>query len=560
VGDTFSQYVFLSRGVFYDPESGETLVDHSDSSLRRNVDTSKLSKEASLKEMRTHLLYGSFKPVKPGGSESSRFALPSKLFCKPKYGPLGELLKFKARWVVGGHRQRDPSVDTSSPVARFETILFALNAALNKKLEVRSADVVAAFLESELDEPEFVTVKGDVADLLCEADPTYEEFRHDDGSIRVELKKAVYGLKQGSSAFYAHVSQILLGAGFVKSQADRALFIHTAEDGEKTFLLTYVDDFLIAGSSAKLDWVSNLLRESFKELTFSEPGAKTLSYLGMFVEFLPDSIRLSQPGFVEDVLKAANFPPNDKSRKPYSSTLHQPHPDSPLLPGDDREAFRSLSMKLNYLATRTRPDIKLPTNWLSTVMSNPTQADKAKLHKCLAYLNQTSKRRMVIRPGPMTLHADADAGFATFEGGKALLGGRIHLGAEGSAPVCTICRKGPTVATSTTIAETQALYEVAIDVVWFRVLCEETGFPQETNTVDQDNQSTIRVMTRGAGWGGKTKMLELKYYWITEQIDTNVLALAYVKSEDLPSDGYTKVVTSNGSFEEWVNHVLGRDD
>jgi hypothetical protein len=511
--------------------------------------------DAKVQEIKDQLTYGTFRRVDPG--EAVRFALPSKIFAKPKFGPRGELLKYKGRWVIGGHRQRPPEMDTASPSVRFETIMYMLNLALNDGLQIRTADVGCAFLETTLSEDVYTAMDKTSAKILCGLDDSYIKDLAPDGTITVKLLAAVYGLRQGSAEFYNHVAGLLAPHGFLASKADRALFIKQLPDGSKVFALVYVDDFLLMGTGEALDGVQKLLTSEFKKMTFSEPGATSLSYLGMHIEINEDCIELTQPGYVARILEKLGLE-NGTAATPYTAMLQKDEPSSELLADHDRELFRSTTMMLNFAATRTRPDIKLSTSWLSSKMQEPNQMDKSKLIRTLAYLNGCRERGLVLRKGPMEITASADASHATHRRGKAQLGGWIHLNAPGGAGIATISRKGTTVSPSSTYSETQALYETVVDVFWFRILAAETGHVQESpSIVDQDNTSTIRIMTRGPGWGGRSKMLELKYWWVTEQIENARIKLQWVRSEELTSDGFTKPVDVK-DFPAWADLILGK--
>lgn len=63
------------------------------------------------------------------------------------------------------------------------------------------------------------------------------------------LKKALYGLKQAPCAWYTKLQVFLLSLGFVNSTIDASLFIHH-KLGVKLYLLLYVDDIIVTGSSS----------------------------------------------------------------------------------------------------------------------------------------------------------------------------------------------------------------------------------------------------------------------------------------------------------------------
>jgi len=148
--------------------------------------------ESELKQMIT---YNVWKPVNevPEGAD----VIPSKIFTVMKYGAQGQFLKYKSRLVAGGHKEVLPFwVDTSSPTVRFETLLICFCIAAHLGLEMSTGDVGGAFLEALMDRPDvFVRLDKEVASVLIKKYQEYKKYKKTDGSIVVNLKKAMYGLK-----------------------------------------------------------------------------------------------------------------------------------------------------------------------------------------------------------------------------------------------------------------------------------------------------------------------------------------------------------------------------
>jgi hypothetical protein len=70
-------------------------------------------------------------------------------------------------------------------------------------------------------------------------------------SLVCTLNKALYGLKQAPQAWFERLRSGLVKLGFVPSKCDPSLFtLHTTH--HTIFLLVYVDDIIIIGSSAGL--------------------------------------------------------------------------------------------------------------------------------------------------------------------------------------------------------------------------------------------------------------------------------------------------------------------
>jgi hypothetical protein len=79
--------------------------------------------------------------------------------------------------------------------------------------------------------------------------PGFEDTRYP--SHVCKLQSSIYGLKQSPRAWYARLSQLLYRLGFSSSKADTSLFFYSRA-GVQIFMLVYVDDFVIAGSTPEV--------------------------------------------------------------------------------------------------------------------------------------------------------------------------------------------------------------------------------------------------------------------------------------------------------------------
>ena len=125
--------------------------------------------------------------------------ISSRWVYKTKLNERGEVVRYKARFVVKGFSQqwgRD-YWETFAPVARLDTIrvIFALVAELD--LELHNMDVDNAFVQAELDDEEVVYVK----------QPEGYERRGSNGEMLVcKLRKSLYGLKQAPFLWHERIS------------------------------------------------------------------------------------------------------------------------------------------------------------------------------------------------------------------------------------------------------------------------------------------------------------------------------------------------------------------
>ncbi|GJP78608.1 hypothetical protein CLOP_g8890 [Closterium sp. NIES-67] len=145
------------------------------------------------------------------------FHVPKEKRGKHKYGPEGELTRYKSRLVARGFQQTKGKDydEVFAPVGKGTTlrVLLAIAALLGWK--IRQMDIVTAFLNGIIMEEVYMKQPEGL----------------DDGSGRVcRLKKAIYGLKQAPRAWYHKLEEALVAGGFKKSECDPSLFLLQEKD------------------------------------------------------------------------------------------------------------------------------------------------------------------------------------------------------------------------------------------------------------------------------------------------------------------------------------------
>ncbi|GJP62860.1 hypothetical protein CLOP_g19934 [Closterium sp. NIES-67] len=421
-------------------------------------------------------------------------AITSKMIYRHKYGPEGELTRYKSRLVARGFQQTKGKDydEVFAPVGKGTTlrVLLAIAALLGWK--IRQMDIVTVFLNGIIMEEVYMKQPEGL----------------DDGSGRVcRLKKAIYGLKQAPRAWYHKLEEALLAGGFKKSECDPSLFLLQEKD-EILMLLVYVDDILLfSASTALLDSAEQMLEMQFKCSKMGE----VKYYLGMHVERDVEKgvLRLHQKKYCEGLAEKYGLQDGGKPATPLPSGFTVgPCADEEVVGKSDRKLFHSMVGSLNYAANHTRPDIAFSTSRLASVVSRPS-------HEQL----------------------EAAKSFNSVKADGTSIGGYVCL--LGGGAVSWRSKKQNEVGLSSCETEYMALHHGAKEVVWLRRLLEELGVGQEEPTVVFcDNESAVKL-AKNACLHGLTKHIRPKWHWVRRLLDKEV-RLEIVKTHQQAADIFTK--------------------
>nr|KYP31309.1 Retrovirus-related Pol polyprotein from transposon TNT 1-94 [Cajanus cajan] len=214
---------------------------------------------------------------------SDRKAVGCKWVFRVKENADGSIDKLKARLVAKGFHQVHgfDFHETFSPVIKPITIRIILTLALTNNWNLFQLDVNNAFLNGTLEETIYMVQP-----------PGFEA---GDKSLVCKLNKALYGLKQAPRQWFNKLKLTLTRFGFQASKCDPSLFQYQHQT-HTIFILVYVDDIIITGSSSLLiQQITNQL-----DSIFSLKQLGSLDYfLGIEVKHLPDkSLVLTQSKYI----------------------------------------------------------------------------------------------------------------------------------------------------------------------------------------------------------------------------------------------------------------------
>jgi hypothetical protein len=494
-------------------------------------------------------------PPAPRSLKQKKKAIRSFMFLKEKYLPNGTFERLKARLVGGGHMQDRTDVlydDVSSPTASMPFVFTVAALAALERRHVVTVDITGAYLNADMSSHEILMdLDPLMSAMLIMIDPSYQEHQNSNGTITVQLNKALYGCIESAKLWYDLLSATLLSTGYVQNPSDRCVF-NKVLNGVQCTAVVYVDDiFITCADEAPITELTTLLKDRFHSITVRT--GKVHSYLGMQWDFSTvGEVVVTMKKYVEDLLLDAGV--TGLHRTPASESLFQIR-DAPMLETKEREKFHSLVAKVLYLAKRTRPDLLLATSFLTTRVQSPDTDDARKLHRMLGYLNGTKSFGIVLRPADvqsLTLDAFIDASYGVHADGKSHSGMIIALSA---GPLFVKSSKQKIVTKSSTEAELVAFSDMCSNVIWCRDFLTNQGYNMPPARVYQDNQSAIALEEKGTSSSERTRHVHIRHFWVRDRIESGDMQVAYLPTDLMIADILTKPLQGD-KFIEMRNQLL----
>jgi hypothetical protein len=431
-----------------------------------------------------------------------------------------------------------------------------LSIAAKQTYDFEAVDITGAYLNASLPEAEYMRLPRDIAAILVEADASRGQFLFPDGTIVVRLKKALYGLKNSGKLWYEEMHQFLTNTGFTRSNMDKCLYTHRAGN-LVTHALVYVDDILLVGNDTIFrQHCKTELKERFHNIT--EQPLNDITFLGMSIKKLANGdISVDQHNMILDIIKDYNV--TNTSITPASANILNHHTtDSPLDLLKSKE-YRSLNMKLLYLATRTRPDILYPSTVFATRSKCPSAVDYDRLIKIIEYLNGSLSHALIFKKeGALKVNAFVDSSFNAHWDAKGHTGFAIFPDLAHSAAIIIRSSKHKSTADSSTEAELMALHEAMLYITWIADIYTELGYDVRPVQTFQDNLSCIALSSAPIlNFTGRSKFINRKLFGIYEHLERGDAILTHIGTDDMIADVLTKAIVG-AKFRKFTIALMGQ--
>jgi hypothetical protein len=485
-----------------------------------------------------------------------RSIIRSKMFLKEKFFPSGLFDKLKSRLVAGGDMQdRSDYVEdeTSSPTVSLSSVYLVASVAAREKRKVGTADIGTAYLNAAIAKAVYMKIDKRLAQMLVELFP--DSYSLDkDGCIYVKLDKALYGCVESAKLWYDEVSSALLAMGFVRNPHDICVF-NIDRNGHQMTVCLYVDDLLMTSvDEADIEWLVGELRKKYDTVTLNIGDVH--SYLGQTFDFgVPGEVSVSMDGYIRDILDASDV--KGYKATPAGLDLYDIDESLEACESSGQDNFRSLVMRLMFLAQRARPDVLTPVAFLSRRCGKCTSEDQKKLERVLMYLNSWPELKMTLAcEEDLRVYGYVDASFAVHKDMKSHTGGIISLG-KGSVNVSS--KKQQLMTKSSTESELVGLSDQLPQVIWTRNFLLAQGYAVGPAVIFQDNQSTIALVAKGRSTSARTRHIAIRYFFVKDRVDSKEVEVVYKPTGEMRADIMTKPLQGD-LFRRMRAELMGMDD
>ena len=491
-----------------------------------------------------------FRPINTNSltPEERKRALESLLFLVEKKS--GEV---KARTVANGSAQRIwmDKEESSSPTVSTTGLFITLAVDAKEERDTATLDIPNAFIQTQMKELDkdgnrfVMKIRGRLVDMLVQIAPEiYKDFvTYENGQkiLYVQVLRAIYGMLQSALLFYKKIRNDLTDSGFEINPYDPCV-ANKMVKGTQMTVVWHVDDMKV--SHARKDVIDSFvewIKEKYGKIgEVKMKRGKEHTYLGMKLVFDDNKgIKIDMKDYVKDMINDYPDELSGKSKTPANEKLFKVNEKSQKLKKEKAELFHTMVAKGLFLSKRSRPDIQMTIAFLCTRVRDPTMEDWYKLHRLLDYLKRTKDECLVMKmDNTGTIKWYIDVAYAVHPDMRSHTGAVMTLG---KGAVVSISSKQKVNARSSTEAELIGIDDIISNVLWAKLFMQHQGIEIKHNIVYQDNKSTILLAENGRLSAGKrSRHLNIKYFYITDQLERKEMEIEYCPTDDMIGDFNTK--------------------
>ena len=452
----------------------------------------------------------------------------------------------RARIVVRDYATGGPTAQElgiSSPTSSNEAFRTFLIFISSKGGDIILADVSTAFLFAEVVGPEVVMLPPNI--------------RYSDNSrVYMRLRKALYGLRSASLAWYRMLADMVESLGLRACETEKTVFTGWfAFEGDQFYmvLLVYVDDLMIGclSTRAARHFVSLLAQKVKIKVTGILSVDGKVEFLGRRIRKDPETggilVSLPEAYFhstyqAYGIKKSSATPPD--LRKILDDGMESQQ--TPLSP-EASSRYRSAVGKVAWGA-QTRVDLTYFISVLSRGQSQPLAVHEACLRAFLRYLMTVEHREQLLLcdgcEGNIVVYVDSNWASERNNSRRSLSGGVLFVD---GAPVKAYTRQQTSIALSSAEAELTAICEGMKEGLGLYTLIQHVFGQAGVPVVKSDSQAAINISSM-YGLLRRVRHIDIRLCWVQETLREQRAVLEWVSGLENVADIFTKSTIQRISY------------
>ena len=476
------------------------------------------------------------------------------------------LFDLKARVVVKGNEQ-DPSQfdkieDIQSPTVQVTTIFLNLVTAAMYGKALVTIDLPQAFLNAEQDRLQYAKFPKILSRFICVFWPEYKDFLRPDGTIIVQLDKALYGQIQAPRLFNKLLVKLLLSKGYKQNPIDLGMFskvvIDVNANTDKVCILqntvticTHVDDLKGGVPSQYVHKYIEEMQEIFgDDITISTnlgidgkpQSLKEVVYLGMVLSCdYEEGVGLVNPKryFDKKLPKYDDIIQGKAKRVPSKADFLKIDENSPKLIGEELDRFKKMIYELRYPVFMA-DEILFHAAWFVRRISvGLTEQDKEKLIHFIRYIYGRRELPKILGPnknGEIELSCFSDANHDLESYSSTVI-------SPGRGVLSSHCHRQKEKQIASTHHEIVAASESVTHGLHAQHLCESMEFPEswyKPCKFYEDNYAVILLMKNGRSTNSKSKHIHMRHFFMKQYFDNGTFEMIHCITDKMVADINTK--------------------
>ena len=432
----------------------------------------------------------------------------------------------RTRLVVGGNKINYPDA-VATPTAEMLVAKLLFNSVISTPgARFMTMDLSNFYLMTPLKRPEYVKLK--LTDIPEEIIVEYKlrELATPDGSVYIEITKGMYGLPQAGLLANEQLEERLNKHGYKQSKLVPGLWRHSTRQIQFTLV---VDDFGVKYTHQEdVEHLKAVLEQDYA-VTVDWSGKR---YIGITLDwdYNRGRVHLSMPNYVKKALKLFGHKIRREQHTPYQCApviygakvqYAKQKPTSPPVDAKTKKFIQQVCGKFLFLGRAVDSTLLCPISAIAAQSANPTEDTLEQTLVLLDYIGTQEEAVITYHASPMVAAAHSDASYLSEPKARSRAGGHFFMSSDSTIPqnngaVLNIAHIIKHVMSSATEAELAALYIMAREAVYIRIILEELGHKQPPTPLQTDN-SMAEAVTNGKVQPKRTKAMDMRFHWLRDR-------------------------------------------